>query len=55
VKYFNPNSIDDFLKKMQEVLDSNGVRKSLREKGFIQAKKFNWDITAQKTLEVLKG
>jgi len=55
VKYFNPNSIDDLLKKMQEVLDSNELRKSLREKGVIQAKKFNWDKTSQKTLAVLKG
>jgi glycosyltransferase involved in cell wall biosynthesis len=54
VKYFNPNSIDDLQKKMQDVLDSSEVKRTLREKGIIQAQKFNWEDTARKTLTILK-
>jgi glycosyltransferase involved in cell wall biosynthesis len=55
VVYFNPNSVDELHLKMQQVLDSNQLRESLKEKSIIQAKKFNWDITAQRSLAVLKG
>ncbi len=55
VKYFSPNSIDDLLKKMQDVLDSSEAKKSLRYNGIIQAQKFNWEDTAKKTLTILKS
>lgn len=53
--YFDPKSVDALTVKIQKILQDNQLRSSLREKGFIQARKFDWKITAQKTLAILKG
>lgn len=55
VCYFNPQSVDELILKIREVLDSPQLQQSLRQKGINQAVKFNWDNTAGQTLAVLKG
>ncbi|MBS4015543.1 MAG: glycosyltransferase family 4 protein [Candidatus Latescibacteria bacterium] len=53
--YFHSQSVDQLTSKIEQVLTSPQLRQSLREKGIRQASNFNWNITAQKTLAVLKG
>jgi glycosyltransferase involved in cell wall biosynthesis len=45
----NPSSLADTLKF---VMNSNNELKSLRENGYIHARNFSWDLTAQKTLQL---
>jgi glycosyltransferase involved in cell wall biosynthesis len=55
VVYFDPNSAEELKIKIAQILNDNQLQKLLKEKSLIQAKKFNWDNTAQKTLSLLKG
>lgn len=52
VYYVNPMSADEISKSVKLVMEDNGLRKELRNKGFIQAKKFSWDECVQKTIKV---
>lgn len=52
VEPYNVQSITDGIKKVLSLTE--GQRKTLIEKGFAQAKKFDWIECAKKTLEVLK-
>lgn len=55
VLYFESNSTDDLIAKMQILLTNEQLRNTLREKGIEQAKKFDWKKTARQTLSILKG
>ncbi len=55
VKYFHPCDSEELKAKIQELLQSPQLRQELQEKGKNRARKFDWDLTAQKTLAVLKG
>jgi glycosyltransferase involved in cell wall biosynthesis len=55
VLYFNPNSIDELVFKIETLLADSELRKNLTRKGIERAKNFTWEKTAQKTLAVLKN
>ncbi|MFH0852926.1 MAG: glycosyltransferase family 1 protein [bacterium] len=50
--YFDPHNPDNMAQEMSKVLDSDDLRQSLINKGHKQADKYQWDKTAQKTLEL---
>ncbi|MBU4285217.1 glycosyltransferase family 4 protein [Patescibacteria group bacterium] len=52
VLYFNPLDIDDMTGKIKKALLDEDLRKDLIQKGFEQIKKYNWQKTAQETLEI---
>jgi glycosyltransferase involved in cell wall biosynthesis len=52
--YFDPDNINELEKRMIEVLQDEKLREKLIGKGLENAKKFTWDQTAEKTLEVYR-
>lgn len=50
--YVNPMSVDEISKSVKLVMEDNDLRNELRNKGFIQVKKFSWDECVQKTIKV---
>lgn len=52
--FFNPKSAVDLSKKMIELIKSPHLKDELVEKGLQNVKRFSWDNTAQKTLEVYR-
>lgn len=53
--YFNPENIVDMEKKIQEVLEDDQLRNKLINLGFQNVKRFSWEETAKKTLDVYRG
>ncbi len=53
--YFDPNSVDDLVKKMTELQQNNQLRKELIDLGKQRVKEFSWEKCGQQTLEVLKN
>lgn len=53
--YCDPESVEDIKEKILMVLSSPKLQKSLREKGKIQIKKFDWEKSADKVLSVLES
>ncbi|MDO8457028.1 MAG: glycosyltransferase family 1 protein [Burkholderiaceae bacterium] len=51
----NPESIDEISQAMQQMIEQPEVRASLISKGLMQAEKFTWQQTAQRTLEVYRS
>lgn len=47
VQYCNPLDEEDIYKKLFELIENEGLRKTLREKGLKQAEAFSWDKTAR--------
>ncbi len=52
--YVNPFNINSIANGIGEVFFTEKLQKKLSEKGLTQAKKFNWEKTAQKTIEAYK-
>jgi glycosyltransferase involved in cell wall biosynthesis len=52
--YFNPEDIDEFIVALEKI-NSEQFRQDLINKGFAQAKKYNWWECAWQTLEVYKS
>lgn len=52
VLYFSPLDTDDMADKIKKALLNEDLRKNLIQKGFEQIKKYNWQKTAQETLEI---
>lgn len=52
--YFNPENSDDIAKAIKKVVEDKNLRDEMVKKGFVQVKKFSWEKTARKTLEVLQ-
>lgn len=50
--YFDPNNIDDMANKIDEILSDGNLRKDIVDKGYAQAKKYNWKRMAEQTLTV---
>ena len=48
----NENEIKE---KINEILNSNKLKNSIKRKGLNQAKKFSWKKCAKETLEVYKS
>ena len=53
--YFNVNDGNDLVKKVKELIYSPSLQNEYRKKGKKQAQKFNWKITAEKTLELYQS
>lgn len=51
---FDPNDHQEFQQALQSIIEDSELRQSLRERGFIQARQFSWQHTAQQTLAALK-
>lgn len=47
--YFNPNDVSDMVEKLGSVIDDEGLRNALREKGYEQIRKYSWKKMAQET------
>lgn len=52
--YIDPLNIEDIASKIELLLKDEKLRKDLIAKGYDHVKKFSWEKTAQKTLEVLE-
>jgi len=50
--YAEPNDIDALKEKLRQIIEDEELRKTLREKGFIQVSKFGWNKTAELTHNV---
>jgi len=50
--YFDPTSPESILTKIEDVVYSESISKTLKIKGLEQTKKFTWEECANKTLEV---
>lgn len=50
--YFNPNSIDDIVKKINLSLGNEKLKKQLIEKGEKMVKDFSWEKLAEETLKI---
>ena len=44
--FVNPESIEDIADKMMALYKDEKLRNELIAKGYVQAKKYSWDITA---------
>lgn len=51
-QYFNPLDLNDMVKNIAKVLDSEELRKELIKKGHKQVKKFSWQRMAEITLSI---
>lgn len=50
----NPENQNELAEALQKLLADHNLQKSLHEKGLIQARKFVWQKTAEKTLAILR-
>ena len=50
--YFDPGDKEDMVNKIDKVLNDEGLRKDLIEKGQKRVKQFSWEKLAQSTMEV---
>ena len=53
--YVDPNSTEDISKAITKIIKSTSLRNKLKNKGLIQAKKFDWLKTAKQTLSVYQS
>ena len=53
--YFHPLRSDDMANVLGECLTDEAKRKEMIEKGFAQAKKFDWSLTGAETLAVYEA
>ena len=53
--YFDPRDAVDIVAKIEEMLDSRSLREKLIKAGQLQAKKYSWQKTAKRTLEVYEA
>ena len=52
--YFNPESVGDIAEKIELVLEDNKLRERLSRAGRENARRFSWEATARRTLEVYR-
>jgi len=52
--YFNPESVGDIAEKIEMVLEDNKLRERLSRAGRENARRFSWEETARRTLEVYR-
>ena len=53
-EFFDPNNVESMAQAINRLLKDKGLRQSLSEKALKRAKVFSWQITADKTLAVIK-
>jgi glycosyltransferase involved in cell wall biosynthesis len=54
LRYFDPDSVEEIMACMEDVLKDDEVRKTLVQKGKQRAAFFNWQRCAQETLAILR-
>lgn len=54
VVYCDPNSIEDIKEKIRMVLNDEALRMELQRKGFENIKRFSWEKSAKKIIEVIE-
>lgn len=52
--YIDPENIDEISKAIEQVISNEKLRKEMIEKGYKHIKKFSWEKSAKKVLEVLE-
>jgi glycosyltransferase involved in cell wall biosynthesis len=52
--YFDPYDIEDMAKAMEKIIVDKDLRKKMISAGLEQVRKYSWDDTAKKTLEVYR-
>lgn len=55
VVYCDPYSVEDIAAKIKMVLDDENLQNELRAKGFENIKRFSWEESAKKIIDVLEG
>ena len=53
--YFDPYNVNDMAKAMKKIVEDKDLQSDLSKAGLEQAKKYDWGLTAKKTLEVYKS
>ena len=53
-QYFNPDSVDDIIEKLEKILFSDSMRKELILKGSKRLSNFSWKKCAKETLDIYK-
>ncbi len=53
--YFDPYDINDIAKAMERIVTDKTLRQKMIPKGLEQVRKYSWDDTAEKTLQVYKA
>lgn len=53
VLYVNPLDVSDMTQKMNQMINDANLRADFQARGFEQIKKYSWDITAEKVLELI--
>ena len=51
--YFDPTNIYDIETKIELILDNKNLRNELRAKGFENIKRFSWEESAQKIINLV--
>lgn len=54
VLYIDPYNVNDIANKMKKLADDTPLRDALRQKGYDQIKKYSWQKSAIKALELIK-
>jgi glycosyltransferase involved in cell wall biosynthesis len=54
-EYFDPNKTESIFTAVKKILESESYRKILSQKGIDQSKKFSWDKTAKRHIELYKS
>jgi len=52
--YFNPNSVEDLIEKLEILIKDPDLRRSLSESGYLQVRKYSWAKMAKETIAVYK-
>jgi glycosyltransferase involved in cell wall biosynthesis len=55
VVYIDPYSKESIFHAIKEVIESNSLQMQLKEKGYLQAKKFSWDKCAEEHYKLYKS
>ena len=50
--YFNPEDISSITDAINNIIADDGTKEKMKKNGFEQLKKFSWEKTAEKTLDV---
>ncbi|HGA3040197.1 TPA: glycosyltransferase family 4 protein [Serratia marcescens] len=53
--YFDPYNIDDIALHMKALIDDECLRNELKEKGYLNVKRFSWHSSATKVNEIING
>jgi glycosyltransferase involved in cell wall biosynthesis len=52
--FFNPDSVDDLVDSLDEIIKDSQLREDLSVKGYLQARKYSWKKMGEETIAVYK-